>query len=114
MIGEPVEEFAEIVYESEYNFNQIMQAIGVAELNEAAMGRDMIYEAMTIKSFFEEVKKFIVTNFEKLTKAFKELLAKLDFASKIDKKFVAKHENAIKEGFNADWSKEGITRKKNI
>ena len=108
MIGEPVEEFAEIVYESEYNFNQIMQAIGVAELNEAAMGRDMIYEAMTIKSLFEEVKKFIVTNFAKLTKAFKELLAKLDFAAKIDKKFVAKHENAIKEGFNTDWSKEGI------
>ena len=108
MIGDPVEEFAMIVYESEYNYNQIMESIGMAELHEASMGRELIFEAVDIKGFFEKVKKWLVSMFEKLTQAVRKLLAKLDFQAKADKKFVTQNAVRIRAGEKmADWAAEG-------
>lgn len=108
MIGDPVEEFAMIMYESEYNYNQIMESIGMAELREASMGRELIYESVDIKGFFEKVKKWLVSMFEKLTQAVRKLLAKLDFQAKADKKFVTQNAVRIRAGEKmADWAAEG-------
>ena len=108
MIGDPIEEFAMIMYESEYNYNQIMESIGMAELREASMGRELIYESVDIKGFFEKVKKWLVSMFEKLTQAVRKLLAKLDFQAKADKKFVTQNAVRIRAGEKmADWAAEG-------
>lgn len=103
-IGEPVEEFAMIMYESEYNFNQIMQAIGMAELREAAMGRELVLEAADIKGFFKKIKEFFVNMFQRITDAVRNVLIKLDLQVKADKKFVTENEAYIKIGFDGDWS----------
>ena len=107
MIGDPVEEAAYILYESEYNYNQIMEAIGVAELREATYGRDIVYEAADIKSFLDKVKKMLVSMFESITKAVKTILAKMDIAARADRAFVSKYEKEIKAGFATDWKKPG-------
>ena len=107
MIGEPVDEFAMIIYESEYNYNQIMEAIGMNELRESAMGRDLVLEAADIKGFFKTVKNFFVQMFERITKAVRDVLAKLDLQAKSDKKFVAENKTYIIEGAKANWSIKG-------
>lgn len=107
MIGEPVDEFAMIIYESEYNYNQIMEAIGMNELRESAMGRDLVLEAADIKGFFKTVKNFFVQMFERITKAVRDILAKLDLQAKSDKKFVAENKTYIIEGAKADWNMKG-------
>ena len=107
MIGDPIEEFAMIMYENEYNYNQIMQAIGIAELNEAAMGREIIYEATDIKSFFKTIKDFIVSSFKSFTEAVMNVIAKLGISAKLDKKFVTANKEKIDAGFNTDWSIKG-------
>lgn len=98
LIGDPVDEAYYIMYEAEYNYNQIMKALGVAELNEAGMGREMIYEAKTVKDFFEKAKEVFVKMFKSLTEAVKKVLAAMDVQTKLDKKFVAKYEKDIREG----------------
>lgn len=98
LISDPIEEAYYIMYEAEYNYNQIMKALGVAELNEASMGREIIYEANTVKDFFEKAKEVFVKMFKSLTEAVKKVLTAMDVQTKLDKKFVAKYEKDIREG----------------
>ena len=96
--ADPVDEAFVIMYESEYNFNQIMTTIGMSELNEAARGRDLILEAADFKAFFNKVKNFLKKMFEKISNTFTKVMKKLDFAAKADKKFVSKNKSAIEKG----------------
>ena len=112
MIGDPVEEFAMIIYESEYNYNQIMEAIGMNELREATMGRDLVLEAADVKGFFKTIKNFFVQMFERITEAVRNVLAKLDLQAKSDKKFVTANKTHIIEGAKSDkWSIKGYNVK---
>lgn len=115
MIGDPVEEAFNIMYESEYNYNQIMRCIGIHELNEAAYGRDFIFEAADIKGFFTKVKEFFVSMFKKITDVTKTVLSKLDFQVKADKKFVTKYKKEIDGGSKLEgWELEGYLFNKTI
>lgn len=109
LIGDPVEEAAFIMYESEYNYNQLMEAIGMTELREASYGREVLYEAGGIRDFLAHVVKIITGMFETITKTVKDVLAKMDFMAKADKKFVEKYEAQIKEGATKDWKAKGFT-----
>ena len=107
MISDPVEEFAMIMYESEYNYNQIMEAIGMAELREAAMGRDLVLEAVDIKGFFAKIKDFFKNIFERLSEIVRNAIAKLNFQAKSDKKFVEENKDLIEKGFESDcWDND--------
>ena len=106
MIGDPVEEFAMIMYESEYNYNQIMEAIGMAELREAAMGRDLVLEAADIGAFFKKIKEFFVRMFERFTEAVRNIMAKLNLQVKSDKKYVEENRALIEKGYATDCWKD--------
>lgn len=111
----PVSEFAMIMYESEYNYNQIMEAIGMTELHEAAMGRELVLEAVDIKGFFRKIKEFFVNMFERITEVVHKVLAKFDFQAKADKKFVTQNAALIKDGeSNTNVKIEGYLITKNL
>lgn len=103
VVGDPLEEASHIMYESEYNFNQLMKAIGVAELNEAVAGRDFILEGGNMKTFLENAKQILVRMFTSVTKAFNTVMKKLTDAVSVDKHLL-KRLNDIEYGYkNAEW-----------
>lgn len=110
LAGDPLEEAYNIMYEAEYNYNQIMRCIGMQEISEAAMGRELVLEAADIKGFFAKVKEFFVTMFKRITETVKTVLAKLDFQAKADKKFVTENRKKIEFGASkGKWEFEGYT-----
>lgn len=98
LVGDPVEEAFMIMYESEYNMNQIMQCIGVNELKEAAMGREFIFEAADKQGFFAKVKEALVNAFKKITEFFKKIINNISMSCKGDYKFVTMYERQIITG----------------
>lgn len=98
MIGDPLEEAYDIMYEAEYNYNQIMKCVGVHEISEASMGREMILEAADIKGFFVKVKEFLTGMFRRITEVVKKILGKLDTLIRGDKRFVTSNKDAIEKG----------------
>lgn len=92
------------MYESEYNWNQMMRTIGLQELSAFSTGREMILEANDIRGYFEKAKSFFVRMFEKLTTAFKKFMNKIDIVAKMDKKFVKQNKNKMEKGFSeTNW-----------
>ena len=71
LIGDPIEEAFMIMYESEYNYNQIMHTIGIHELAAASMGRDFVLEAADREGFFKRISDWLKDMFAKIAKAFK-------------------------------------------
>lgn len=100
VVGDPLEEAAVIMYESEYNFNQLMKCIGIAELNEMAAGRDFILEAGSANaaSFWEKTKQLFTRMFESITKVFSNVVHNISAAMPSDKQFVAANEHYIRNG----------------
>lgn len=107
-VGDPIEEAYSIMYESEYNFNQLMRAIGVAELRESSLGREMIFEAADAKGFFDNVKRILKDMFAAIVRTFKKFIVYIQSNIKSDKKFVEKFKDKIIEGGNSDWTAEGF------
>lgn len=113
LIGDPVAEAFDIMYEAEYNYNQIMKCIGIHEISEASMGRELVLEAEDSKGFFTRVKEILTQMFARITKAVKDILAKMDFQAKIDAKILAKKDAIIKgaklieDDADGKWSFEG-------
>ena len=104
VIEDPIEEATMIMYESEYNFNQIMRVIGITELNEACSGRDFFLEGSDAKGFFESVKANIVKMFEKITKVFHDVIRKIQHACDMHKKYYEKNKSNIEKGYNGKWA----------
>ena len=104
VVGDPLEEAYQIMFESEYNYNQILEAAGIYELNTAASGREVVYEAEAKESFFEKVKRLFLNMFKSITEAFKKFLDSLHNAVNIGKKFAIKYSKEIKEGEKAAQS----------
>ena len=98
VVGDPVEEAAVIMYESEYNYNQLMKRIGIVELQEASHGRDFILEGADTKGFFNKVKDTLVSMFKRITEVFKSIFNKLTSSLSTDKALATKYAEAIKEG----------------
>ena len=92
----------ELVAESEANYNAIMKAIGIGELNYfEENGREIVYEASGSNNFFEKIKQFFVKLWDKIKEIFHKFFAWLDSLVKSDAKFVAKYQKEAEER----WSK---------
>lgn len=100
-----------IVAENEYNYNQIMQAVAINELNHLdATGREFIYEAADISGFFGRIKQFFMSILAKVAELFKKFFRKMDGVFMKDKEFVKKYkkELATKAGKLKDFEYKGF------
>lgn len=105
-VVDPVEESYHIYAESEYNFNNLMMAVGLSELRSyQESGVDYIHEAPDIRAFWEKVKKFFKTLKEKIWAVVKNFIARIQVRFQNGAKFVAKYSAQIKAGYNKIKSK---------
>ena len=106
-VEDPLEEASMIMYESQANFNQIMMAIGMHELNEAANGRVAVFTEADVSGFFAKVKETIKRMYTRIVTAINEFL--VEFGAKVnnDKTFFANYKAEIAEGFEGEWSIKG-------
>jgi hypothetical protein len=85
-----------IVAESESNYNKIMQAVGVNELQYyEENGVEFVYEAADIKGFFSKIKEFFVKLLEKIKGLFTKFFAMINTWAKSDKEFVNKYKRDL-------------------
>ena len=98
---DPVAECMIAIYESEHNWNTIMQAIGSREMLEAARGREMVMEAVDVKGFFEKAKQFFVKMFKKITAIVKNWIGNASAMFRTNKSFVQKYGKKLPEGQRA-------------
>lgn len=99
LIGDPIEEASMLIYESDYNFNQIMKAIGIAELNEAYAGREFLLENENKKGFFARVREVIGNMWASITKVFNNVFNNIKEFCDAHKRLVTKHRSEIEAGF---------------
>lgn len=114
VVGEPLEEAYMCMYESEYNYGQLMRVLGVRELREASMGRDFVLEATDVRGFFTKVKEIFKNMFAAVVKAFKKVFAYLSSTFASDKALVSKYKDKITAGAETDWKAKGFKYKDNI
>ena len=99
-VDDIMDESAYAIYEFEAGHAQILQAIGVHELAEAAMGRDFIFEAADIKGFFKSVKDKVVAFFKKVWSVLQRWAGNLGAVFTSNKKFADKYTTQMREGYN--------------
>ena len=99
-VDDIMDESAYAIYEFEAGHAQIMQAIGMHELQEAAAGREFIFEAADIKGFFVSVKNKIVTFFKKVWSVLQRWAGNLGAVFTSNKKFADKYAAQMRSGFN--------------
>lgn len=98
-----------IIAETERNYNNIMQAVGIQEFNVFEQtGQEMVYEAVDIKGFISKVKQFFINLWKKIAGLFKKFLAIMDSYLKTDKEFVNKYKKAIYAGSTKDFKYKGF------
>lgn len=85
-----------IIGESEQNYNILMKSIGIAELNYfEENGQEVVYVEESASAFFETVKKFFISLWEKIKGLFKKFFAMMDSYTKSDKAFVEKYKKHL-------------------
>ena len=97
----PVEECAMMIFESQYNWNTIMRAIGTKELLENARGREMVMEAVDVKEFFNKIKEFFVKMWKKFTAYVKNWIDNAMALFRTNKSFVQKYGAKFADGKKA-------------
>ena len=97
----PVEECAMMIFESQYNWNTIMRAIGTKELLENARGREMVMEAVDVKEFFNKIKEFFVKMWKKFTAFVKNWIDNAMALFRTNKSFVQKYGAKFADGKKA-------------
>ena len=108
----PFEDGMRIYAESENNYNNIMKAIAIDELNVLeSTGTEMIYEAGALKSFFGKMKEFFLNLWEKIKGIFKKFFAKMNALILKDKDFVKKYKAALIDVKIKDFKYEGFVFK---
>lgn len=86
-----------IVAESEENYNRIMKAVGISELNYfEATGAEMVYEAGKLNAFFGKVKEFFEKLIKKVKGMYERFVQWLDQYIKNGEDFVKKYGNTLK------------------
>ena len=107
-VDDIMDESAIAIYEFELGHNQILQAIGMRELQEASMGRDFIMEAADIKAFFEKIKDKIKEFFKKVWSVIQRWTGNFMALIRTNKGLWEKYSSQIKEGekLYADSSKK--------
>ena len=97
---DPVSESYAMLFEEEYNYNQLMRTIGMYELNEAAHGREVIYEAADIKGFIQKVIQMFKDAWAKVSGFFMKAIADLkEKANKLKELRTARNTKLITDGF---------------
>lgn len=99
VVGEPLEEAFTMIYEAEYNYNQIMRCIGMNELKSYTEGKEYVFTEADKTGFFETFKNWLKKAFEKVAEFFQKVIASLTETMNIDKKFVEKHNAEIRAGY---------------
>ena len=101
--GTPAEELLGESWMAIYEFEQanatLMQAIGIHEISEAAMGRDVLWEAPDIKGFFTNIKNKIVEFFKKVGSVIKRWAGNLNAMFSTNKRLLDKFGPQIDAGF---------------
>lgn len=109
LVGDPVEEAFYIMYESTYNMNELMKAIGVAELKEAYNGKELVLEAVDFKAFWERIGEMLERLLANIQKIVADVMAKVKNTSKSDKKFWLENQKEIANGLvNPEFSYNGF------
>lgn len=106
---DPVNECMIAIYESEHNWNQIMQTIGSREVLEAARGREMVMEAVDIKGWLETAKNFFVKMWKKFTAIVKNWIDNAMAKFRTNKSFIEKYGSKLVDGqkaYNASSDKK--------
>lgn len=80
------------VVESEQNYNSLMKAVGIAELNFLEEnGQEMVYTEANVSGFFAKIKEFFKKIIAKIASILKAFFAKIDSFTKTDKEFLNKY-----------------------
>ena len=101
LVGEPLEEAYTMIYEAEYNYNQIMKCIGINELKSYSEGNVFVFTEADTNGFFTKIKDFFRRAFERVTEWFHKLIKSISDALNADKQFVKKHADVIKKGYES-------------
>lgn len=97
----PVEECYAMMFEEEYNYNSIMRAIGMYELNEAAHGREVLYEAVDVKGFFKRIYDFFANAAKNAAEAIMKIIGDLKSKAVAKKNFMkAENKRLIELGWS--------------
>lgn len=88
------------MYESEYNFNQIIECLDIHTLGAASIGRELVLEAADIKGFFNSVKTAVLDAFKSFTDVISNLITKIKSIFVDNKRFVSLNQESIKTGFD--------------
>lgn len=99
VVGEPLEEAFTMIYEAEYNYNQIMRCIGINELKAYNEGKALIFTEADKNGFFESFKTWLKNAFAKVVEFFQKFIASLTEMVGADKRFVKLHDVEIKAGY---------------
>lgn len=107
-----IDNFAEagimFAVETEKNYNALMEAVGISELNYfEENGKEMVYTEGTLSGFFAKAKEFfkkIIAKVAQITKAF---FAKIDSFTKSDKEFLNKYRKDLNKGSYKDMKFKG-------
>jgi len=99
IVGEPLEEAFNIIYEAEYNYNQIMRCIGMNELKSFNEGKEFVFTEADKNGFFHTMITWLKGIFAKISEMFHNFIAEMTEKFHMDKKFVEKHNAEIKAGY---------------
>lgn len=100
-----------IAMEAEKNWNSIMQAIALDEINALAEGTEVDYLNEAGTGFFAKVKEVLKKLLEKVKGLFNSFIAMINKWTMSDKEFVKKYQNAIITGHSkapSSWSIKGF------
>lgn len=95
-----------IIGEAQMWDNQIMQAIGIREVNALYEGKntDMLYEGVDdIKAFFKKIKDWVVSFFKKVWQVMKRYFANLSACVRTNSSFLKKYGSKLDDGAKAYW-----------
>ena len=88
------------MYESEYNFNQIIECLDIHTLGAASVGRELVLEAIDIKGFIGTVKKAVINAFTRFTEIINNVVNKVKSVFADNKNFVTINRKNIEYGFD--------------
>lgn len=96
-----VDAAARVVAETTANWNAIVEACAIDELNYLEEnGVEMVYEGATLDGFFAKAKEFFLNIWKKIQEIFKKVLIQLNSWSKTDKDFIKKYEKDLNRAAN--------------
>lgn len=88
------------IAEAEIEFNKLMMAVGLHEVNESAAGREVLYEAVDIKGYIKKAKDWVVSFFKKVWQVLQRFAANISSAFHTNSGFAKKYGSQITEGYN--------------